>query len=275
MTFRFRKCQMKTTKLFLFSLATVLYNHAATSVSCTRSTLSPWRNLHYCSTHFSDCKICMIHSIQHGEETNNHWSSYDAFLKPPQPLTDKFIIVLHSCHISPLIFNCHSLTSLYCPPSDRQNTAHNLQGDKAFHLNNHPVEHLFFLPQCWRKVRDDSETFQQRHDLVWRKSFGCCDGRFEDRLWQDPYVSQRSTVICSHSGCHMRGCVLWITLSCVRRFVCVHVKAGEEHSQAFPLSSQIRTSPKEYGHSWNTTTLLHHSGGLFCSKGTWFTSVCF
>lgn len=145
MTFRFRKCQMKTTKLFLFSLATVLYNHAATSVSCTRSTLSPWRNLHYCSTHFSDCKVCMIHSIQHGEETNDHRSSYDAFLKPPQPLTDKFIIVLHSCHISPLIFNCHSLTSLYCPPSDRQNTAHNLQGDTAFHLNNHPVEHLFFF----------------------------------------------------------------------------------------------------------------------------------
>lgn len=273
MTFRFRKCQMKTAKLFLFSLATVLYNHAATSVSCTRSTLSPWRNLHYCSTHFSDCKICMIHSVQHGEETNNHRSSYDAFLKPPQPLTDKFIIVLHSCHISPLIFNCHSLTSLYCPHQTDRIRPTTYRVTKPFTLTITRSNTFFYLSA------DVKSEMIQRHfnkDMIWS------DGRVLDavtvglktvfdRTPMYPW-GQRWFV---HTVDAIWEAVLWITLSCVRRFVCVHVKAGEEHSQAFPLSSQIRTSPKQYGHSWNTTTLLHHSGGLFCSKGTWFTSVCF
>lgn len=240
MTFRFRKCQMKTTKLFLFSLATVLYNHAATSVSCTRSTLSPWRNLHYCSTHFSDCKICMNHSVQHGEQTNNHWSSDDAFLKPPQPLTDKFIIVLHSCHISPLIFNCHSLTSLYCPHQTDRIRPTTYRVTQPFTLTITRLNTFFFYLSA-----DVKSEMIQRHfnkDMIWS------DGRVLDAVtvglktvfdrtpmypwgqrWFVHTVDAIWEAVCYELPCHV----------CVGSCVCMSKQAKNTHKHSHCLPKYV------------------------------------
>lgn len=183
-------------------------------------------------------------------------------------LTDKGVIVLHSCHISPLISNCHSLTK----PAwlIRQTTALDLRGHATLDPNNPPVaRHFFFL---WHHISESTGIVQEKKKHYFVMLQGALVAvivpislliRSMDSLWEtgQPKSSceyKRSGVICTHgeSVLSYMSMYSWTRLMSI---LSLFPKA--------PRSWRIRTF-LEYCDS-------HHNDSLFSLKVAWFMSVCF